>query len=320
MSARAGTGANIFRGHCNVQGATDLGLDVVTLPLYYGLAEGAWQHWSRVWEVDYEWLTGSRFDDASDDDEQRRASRSTRWLRCRRCCRRTRLQQKDNMKAMIVFGHGGNTVTRMPEAAKGIEKLDLLVVADPHPTTWAVLRPSARTAPICCRSATQLRDATARAPPPTARSSGASRSSSRSSNRRTTTRSCTCSPKKARLRRPDVQEHQGREQSAGRRETSCARSIAAAGRPAIAASRRSGSSCTWPTRRTSTCVTLRAKAGPGQGRLSTACRGPAGARRRCKHPGTPILYNTNLPVKEGGGTFRARFGVEREEKRRTARP
>ena len=31
-----GGGANIFRGHCNVQGATDIGLDIVTLPLYYG--------------------------------------------------------------------------------------------------------------------------------------------------------------------------------------------------------------------------------------------------------------------------------------------
>ena len=40
---------------------------------------------------------------------------------------------------MFVMGHGGNTVTRMPEAAKGIEALDLLVVADPHPTTWAAL-------------------------------------------------------------------------------------------------------------------------------------------------------------------------------------
>src|SRR3979411_3554614 len=47
--------------------------------------------------------------------------------------------QKDNVKAMIVFGHGGNTITRMPQAAKGIEKLDLLVVGDPHPTTWAAL-------------------------------------------------------------------------------------------------------------------------------------------------------------------------------------
>src|SRR4029077_7997602 len=55
-----GKGANIFRGHTNVQGATDLGLDIVTLPLYYGLAEGAWRHWGRVWEVEYAWLA-SRF-------------------------------------------------------------------------------------------------------------------------------------------------------------------------------------------------------------------------------------------------------------------
>src|SRR3954453_20758552 len=56
-----GNGANIFRGHCNVQGATDLGLDIVTLPLYYGLTEIAWRHWCRVWDVDYEWMAG-RFD------------------------------------------------------------------------------------------------------------------------------------------------------------------------------------------------------------------------------------------------------------------
>ena len=55
-----GGGANIFRGHTNVQGATDLGLDVTTLPLYYGLSEEAWQHWCRVWEVDIDWMR-SRF-------------------------------------------------------------------------------------------------------------------------------------------------------------------------------------------------------------------------------------------------------------------
>ncbi len=53
-----GDGANIFRGHDNVQGATDLGLDVTTLPLYYGLAEDAWRHWCRVWEVDHDWPPG----------------------------------------------------------------------------------------------------------------------------------------------------------------------------------------------------------------------------------------------------------------------
>ncbi|MGB5637702.1 MAG: formate dehydrogenase subunit alpha, partial [Sedimenticolaceae bacterium] len=31
-----------------------------------------------------------------------------------------------------------------------------------------------------------------------------------------------------------------------------------------------------------------------------------------KHPGTPNLYDTSVPVAEGGLTFRARFGVERD--------
>jgi formate dehydrogenase major subunit len=31
-----------------------------------------------------------------------------------------------------------------------------------------------------------------------------------------------------------------------------------------------------------------------------------------KHPGTPVLYDTSKPVAEGGLTFRARFGVERD--------
>ncbi len=50
-----------------MQGATDLGLDIVTLPLYYGLVEGAWRHWSRVWEVDYSWFEG-RFDTVTGAD------------------------------------------------------------------------------------------------------------------------------------------------------------------------------------------------------------------------------------------------------------
>src|SRR5215212_10320925 len=130
-----GTGANIFRGHTNVQGATDLGLDIVTLPLYYGLAEGAWKHWCRVWDVDYDWML-SRFD--SKVSMEKPGIPSTRWFEAT-TLPKEQIDQKEPLKAMIVMGHGGNTITRMPEAAKGIEKLELLVVADPHPTTWAVL-------------------------------------------------------------------------------------------------------------------------------------------------------------------------------------
>src|SRR5258708_10482480 len=63
---------------------------------------------------------------------------STRWFDAT-LYPKDQVSQKDNLKAMFIMGHGGNTVTRMPEAAKGIEKLDLLVVCDPVPTTWAVL-------------------------------------------------------------------------------------------------------------------------------------------------------------------------------------
>jgi len=53
----SGGGTNIFRGHDNVQGATDLGVLSHTLPGYYGLSAGAWAHWGRVWEEDADWLS-----------------------------------------------------------------------------------------------------------------------------------------------------------------------------------------------------------------------------------------------------------------------
>ncbi|WP_438879593.1 hypothetical protein, partial [Bacillus cereus group sp. Bce015] len=56
-----GSGANIFRGHDNVQGATDLGVLADSLPGYYGVAEGAWRHWAKVWDVDFDWIA-NRFD------------------------------------------------------------------------------------------------------------------------------------------------------------------------------------------------------------------------------------------------------------------
>ena len=142
-----GTGANIFRGHCNVQGATDFGLDIGNLPCYYGLAAGAWKHWSRVWDVPYDYFV-SRFDevpakggrDARDRVKNMETSGipSTRWFDAA-TLNAEDVDQRDNVKAMIVFGHGGNTVPRMKDAQAGMNALDLLVVADPHPTTFAAL-------------------------------------------------------------------------------------------------------------------------------------------------------------------------------------
>jgi formate dehydrogenase major subunit len=53
---KSGGGTNIFRGHDNVQGATDVGPNPDSLPGYYGLAAGSWKHFAKVWDVDYEWI------------------------------------------------------------------------------------------------------------------------------------------------------------------------------------------------------------------------------------------------------------------------
>jgi formate dehydrogenase major subunit len=144
---KQGTGANIFRGHTNVQGATDLGLDVGNLPLYYGLVEGAWRHWARVWEVPYDYFV-TRFDDVP--AKGGRAARtgkqnmevsglpSTRWFDAT-LLPAEQVDQKDNLKAMFVMGHGGNTIPRVPGAVEGLSKLELLVVVDPHPTNFISL-------------------------------------------------------------------------------------------------------------------------------------------------------------------------------------
>src|SRR5258708_26639500 len=48
----SGGGANIFRGHDNVQGATDVGPNPDSLPGYYPVGvPGSWTHWARVWNA-----------------------------------------------------------------------------------------------------------------------------------------------------------------------------------------------------------------------------------------------------------------------------
>jgi formate dehydrogenase major subunit len=131
----AGGGANIFRGHDNVQGATDIGPNPETLPGYYGLSEGAWTHWAGVWGVDYEWLKG-RF--ASKELMERKGITISRWhdgvLE-----NPGDISQPNPIRAMIYWGHSPNSQTRGPDLKKAMEKLDLLVVIDPVPTAVAAI-------------------------------------------------------------------------------------------------------------------------------------------------------------------------------------
>ena len=139
----AGGGTNIFRGHDNVQGATDLGVLADTLPGYYGLAAGSWAHWARVWDEDLDWLK-TRFDTITGADGKEKAMMNLTGIPVSRWIDgvledKANLEQPDNTRAMVLWGHAPNSQTRLTEMKTAMEKLDMLVVVDPFPTVSAVL-------------------------------------------------------------------------------------------------------------------------------------------------------------------------------------
>lgn len=123
-----GGGTNIFRGHDNVQGITDMGVLCDSLPFYYGLAEGSWKHFARVWEVDYDFLL-KRF--ASKKLMETSGTPVSRWYELVLQDKKD-IDQPDNVKAMVFWGHSVNSLTRLPEQQKAFTKLDLLVIVDPY--------------------------------------------------------------------------------------------------------------------------------------------------------------------------------------------
>jgi formate dehydrogenase major subunit len=139
----AGGGTNIFRGHDNVQGATDLGVLMDTLPGYYGLAAGSWAHWARVWEEDLDWLKG-RFGTIKDKDGKDKPMMNEKGIPVSRWIdgvleAKENVAQPDNVKGMVFWGHAPNSQTRLPEMQEAMQKLDTLVVIDPYPTMTAVM-------------------------------------------------------------------------------------------------------------------------------------------------------------------------------------
>ncbi len=130
-----GGGTNIFRGHDNVQGATDFCVLSHSLPGYYGLKKGSWKHWARVWDVEYDYLLGNF---ASEKLMQSKGMPVSRWIDGV-LTPKDKIDQPDNLKAMVFWGHAPNSQTRLPEMRAAMKMLDLLVVIDPYPTMTAVL-------------------------------------------------------------------------------------------------------------------------------------------------------------------------------------
>ena len=305
----SGGGTNIFRGHDNVQGATDLGVLADTLPGYYGLSEGSWAHWARVWEEDLDWLKG-QFSDASYGDKSMMNLTGipvSRWIDGV-LEDKENIDQPDNTRAMVLWGHAPNSQTRLKEMKTAMEKLDMLVVVDPFPTVSAVMQD--RTDGVYLLPATTQFE---------------TRGSVTASNRSLQWRDQVIEPLFE--SKPDHVIMSMFAKKFGFHDRMF-RNIAMDGEePVIEDITREFNRGMWtigytgqsPERiklhmanqHTFDRTTLRAVGGPADGDFY-GMPWPAWGTAEMNHPGTANLYDMSLPVAEGGLAFRARFGVERD--------
>jgi formate dehydrogenase major subunit len=310
----SGGGTNIFRGHDNVQGATDFGVLSHTLPGYYGLSEGAWKHWAKVWDVDYDWLS-SRFDQGSYEEAKGKPAKpmNTKGIPVSRWIDgvledKANIAQQDNVRAMVFWGHAPNSQTRGAQMKEAMEKLDLMVIIDPYPTASAVMQD--RTDGVyLLPAATQFE----------------TYGSVTASNRSLQWRDKIIEPLFESL--PDHTIMYKVAKKLGFGDEFCKNIQVTADEPLIEDITREFNKGMWtigytgqsPERlkehqqnwHTFDYTSLEAKGGPANGDyygLPWPCWGTADM----KHPGSPNLYDTSKEVARGGLNFRARFGVERD--------
>ena len=300
---KQGGGANIFRGHDNVQGATDFCILSHSLPGYYGLKTGSWKHWCRVWDVEYDWMKG-RF--ATQKLMESKGIPVSRWIDGV-LEKKENIDQPDNVRAMVLWGHAVNSQTRLPDMKKAMEKLDLMVIIDPVPTFASVIpdrKDGVYVLPACTQYETY--------------------GSVTASNRSLQWRDKIVDP--VFESKPDHEIMYLFAKKFGIEEEMFKHIKVNGNEPLIEDITREFNKGMWtigytgqsPERMkkqmankvTFDKTTLQARGGPCDGEyygLPWPCWGTA----EMGHPGTPVLYDPSKPVAEGGLTFRARFGVER---------
>jgi len=140
-AARAGGGCNIIRGHDNVQGATDMCNLADSLPGYYGLGKAAWEYYAKTWGVSLEYLQ-SRFHPELD------AKGEHKWMHAKgfslaKWWQGVLQEEKTTSSAPIrvlwVQGTGITSMSQQVKIKEAIDKLDMLVVAEPFVNEAAII-------------------------------------------------------------------------------------------------------------------------------------------------------------------------------------
>jgi formate dehydrogenase major subunit len=314
----SGGGANIFRGHDNVQGATDVGPNPDSLPGYYGVAEGSWKHWCRVWGVDYEWIK-SRY---AEGMSTKAGMTVSRWVDGVLENPELIDQKSGNLRGLFFWGHAPNSQTRGLDMKKAMDKLDLLVVIDPYPSATASmaampgdpagLNPNREV--YLLPAATQFE------------CSGSCTASNRSLQWRDKVIEPMFDSRTDHMIMYQLAEKLGFADEFSRSHT-LVKGKGGMMEPEMESVLKEINKGTWtigytgqsPERlklhmknmHTFNVRTLKAEGGPCDGDyfgLPWPCYGTADI----KHPGSPNLYSTEKSVMDGGGNFRANFGVEKD--------
>jgi formate dehydrogenase major subunit len=314
----SGGGTNIYRGHDNVQGATDVGPNPDSLPGYYGIAAGAWKHWAAVYGVDYDWIVKQFSSVAS---MEKPGITVSRWQDAV-LEKNENLDQDPNVKAVIFWGHAPNSQNRGKEMLEAMKKLELLVVVDPYPSATAAMAALVRQDNVyLLPAATQMECA----------------GSVTASNRSIQWREKVIDPMFD-SRTDHMIMYQLAEKFGFAKEfTAKIKLVKGKGgmlEPDMEDALREINRGAWTIGYTGQSPerlqahmrnqhvfdvkTLRAKGGKDAKTgyvldgdyygMPWPCYGSAAI----KHPGTPNLYNTSLHMMDGGGNFRANFGVERD--------
>jgi formate dehydrogenase major subunit len=314
----SGGGTNIYRGHDNVQGATDVGPNPDSLPGYYGIAAGSWRHYAAVWGVDYEWIK-KQF--ASQAMMEKPGITVSRWIDAV-LEKNENIDQDPNLRAVIYWGHAPNSQTRGKEMVEAMKKLDLLVVIDPYPSATAAMAAMVRQDGVyLLPAATQMECA----------------GSATASNRSIQWREKVIDPLFD-SRTDHMIMYQLAEKFGFAKEFTAKIKLSKGKggmmEPDMEDTLREINRATWTIGYTGQSPerlqahmrnlhvfdvkTLRAKGGKDAKTgyvldgdyfgLPWPCYGNAAL----KHPGSPNLYQTSRHVMDGGGNFRANFGVERD--------
>jgi len=322
---RRGGGANIYRGHDNVQGATDVGPNPDNLPGYYPVAvPGSWAHWARVWNVDLEWLK-KRF--ASEAMMTKPGITVSRWIDAV-LEKNENIDQDPNLRAMIYWGHSPNSQTRGSDMLEAMKKLDLMVVVNPYPSATAAMCAMVRKDGVYLLPSTTQYE-----------SSGSCTASNRSVQWREKVMEPLFESRTDHMIMYQLAQKLGfADQLLGKKDgKQNIRLVKGKGgmdEPDVEDILREINRGVWtigysgisPERIQAhmrnmhlfDARTLRCKGGK-DAKTGYDLTGdyfglpwPCWGKPEMKHPGTPNLYDTSLPVMEGGGNFRALFGVERD--------